>query len=461
MQFAGQRTDLNLKPIDDPVNKLIKLTPDVVPDVDAVLLTGITPQATLDGGLTERDFLLLFEESVSRPNTIFTGYNNIRFDDEFVRSIHYRNFYDPYEWQWQAGRSRWDLLDVVRMMRALRPEGVKWPFANDGSPTNRLGSMSALNKLDHAHAHDALSDVNATIALAQLVRTHQPKLFNYLLDMRGKKQIAELVLSGEPFVYTSGKYPSEYEKTSVVVALAKHPRRPGALVFDLRFDPTPFKDLSAIEMAAIWRWQKEPVSPRLPVKTLRFNTSPAVAPLGVLDKASEERLQLDIKLIKSHWLKLRKIEADFIPKLLMALDILDDEQQTSLALIEPDIDSKLYDGFFSDKDRLVMQKVRNASAGELTSQNFHFVDRRFSELLPLYKARNFASNLSTTEQIEWENYRNQKLLAGGDNSRLKKYFDRLEVVSQQSHLSDKERYLLEELQLYGQSIMPNEMIDGA
>jgi exodeoxyribonuclease-1 len=460
MQFAGQRTDLELKPIGEPVNHLLKLTNDILPDPDAVLVTGITPQATQTDGLTEREFLELFETTVGLPDTIYVGFNNIRFDDEFMRFLHYRNFYDPYEWQWQMNRSRWDLLDVVRMTRALRPVGIKWPFASDGSPSNRLELLSSLNGLDHEHAHDALNDVGATIAVARLIRSRQTKLFDYLLNLRNKKQVAELVLSGEPFIYTSGKYPSEYEKTSVAVLLAEHPKRPGALVYDLRYDPTDFCSLSPQALAEAWRWQKEPVSPRLPVKTMRFNTCPAIAPIGVLDKSSQDRLKLDLKLINKHFKQLRQIQADLVPKLLIALDILDGEQQTSLSLNVPDIDGKLYEGFFTDKDKRLMNKVRAASAEELQNQNFKFSDQRLTELLPLYKARNFARNLTEAEHVEWENFRVKKLLTGGDKSSMARYFARLKDISEQNKLSDRDIYLLEELQLYGQSIMPAETADA-
>jgi exodeoxyribonuclease I len=116
----------------------------------------------------EAEFLRLFHREVATPQTVFVGYNTVRFDDEFMRFLHYRNFHDPYEWQWQNDKSRWDLLDVARMTRALRPEGIEWPFDAKVKPTNRLELLSSLNKLDHANAHDALSDVQATIALAQL-----------------------------------------------------------------------------------------------------------------------------------------------------------------------------------------------------------------------------------------------------------------------------------------------------
>src|SRR3990167_3378201 len=159
VQFAGQRTDMNLKPVGKPHNFYIRLSEDILPDPDAVLITGITPQKTHAEGMTEAEFLKIFSSEVAIADTIFAGFNTIRFDDEFMRFMQYRNFYDPYEWQWQDGRSRWDLLDLVRMTRAIRPEGIKWPFDSDGNPANRLELLASINKLDHANAHDALSDV--------------------------------------------------------------------------------------------------------------------------------------------------------------------------------------------------------------------------------------------------------------------------------------------------------------
>jgi len=195
---------------------LIKITDDILPEPDAVLITGITPQKTKSDGITEAEFLKHFHKNIVLAGTIFVGFNNIRFDDEFIRFMHYRNFYDAYEWQWQDGRSKWDLLDLTRLTRALRPEGIEWPFASDGTPTNRLESLAEVNKLQHDSAHDALSDVNASIAVAQLIKNKQPKLFDYLLTMRTKYKVAELVGSGKPFVYASGRYSSENQKQQLL-----------------------------------------------------------------------------------------------------------------------------------------------------------------------------------------------------------------------------------------------------
>ncbi len=155
MQFAGRRTDLDLNPIGDPVNLLVKLGEDTLPSPYAIMVTKITPQSTTLDGLTEAEFCKYVSEEIFTENTIAIGYNSVRFDDEFMRHTFWRNFYDAYEWQWRDGRSRWDMLDVVRLTRALRPEGINWPVTEDGHATNRLELITKLNGISHEAAHDA------------------------------------------------------------------------------------------------------------------------------------------------------------------------------------------------------------------------------------------------------------------------------------------------------------------
>lgn len=459
MQFAGQRTGLDLKPVGEPVNVLIKLTPDVLPEPDAILVTGITPQQTLADGLTEAEFLKLFYEEVAKPGTIFTGFNSIRFDDEFMRFTHYRNFYDAYEWQWADSNSRWDLLDVVRMTRALRPDGIEWPFAPDGKPANRLELLAKVNKLEHSKAHDALSDVQATIDVAKLVRGKQPDLFDYLLSMRNKKKVSGLVLAGEPFVYTSGRYPGAHLHTTAAVLLAKHPQQDAALVCDLRQDPKPFLDMSAEDLAQAWKFTRDPAALRLPVKTLKYNRCPAVAPLGVIkDSATQARLELSLETIAKHLAALKKHQADFAAKIYKAVDLLDDErakQQTGLVDNQLTVDARLYDGFIGDQDKQVMRAVRAAKPDEITDLEPDFRDDRLKSLLPLYKARNYPSSLNGEERAAWEEFCRLQLFEGGASSRLAKYFARLSELGE-GKLTGEQKYLLEELQLYGQSIVPSD-----
>jgi len=456
MQFAGRRTDLALNPIGEPVDLLIKMTEDTLPDADAILITGITPQQTIADGITEAEFLRIFTDEIATPDTIMLGFNTIRFDDEFMRCLHYRNFYDPYEWQWQEGRSKWDLLDVVRMTRALRPDGIKWPFDINGKATNRLELLTGMNGLEHAHAHDALSDVDATIAVARLIRNKQTKLFEFLLSIRDKRKVADIVESGQPFVYTSGTYPSEFEKTTVVTAICNHPERSGAsFVYDLRFDPLQYQGMSPEQLAEKWRWKKDAEEPRLPVKSLQYNQCPAVAPLGVLDPASQKRIAIDLEVVKKHKAVLDKME-DLEERLCKAWEILHGKkEQTSLVRTEADVDECIYDGFFDNQDKQSMRVVRAATPEELSNIGLDFNDDRLTALLPLYKARNYPRSLTSEEREQWEAFCKQKLLSGGQHSRMAQYFARLQEIASRDNLTSHQQYLLEELKLYAESIMPS------
>lgn len=455
MQFAGQRTDEDLKPIGEPHNVLVKITPDILPDPEAILVTGITPQKTIQDGITEAEFLKLFHSEISVPNTIFVGFNSVRFDDEFIRFTNYRNFYDPYEWQWQDGRSRWDIMDLARITRALRPAGIEWPFDSEGKPANRLGMLAAVNKLEHTNAHDALSDVMATIGVANLIKTKQPKLFDYMLKIRDKKEVQKLSGSGNPFVYCSGRYSADFEKTTIVNTVALHPTQSGsAFVYNLREDPKPFIELSPNELADLMKkWKFAEGELRLPVKQLQFNKCPAIAPLGVLDADTKVRLNINDDIISSNLETLRSAK-DFGDKIKEAVRINEKQKQSELLIDVQDVDAQLYDGFFADSDKSKMRTVRSANVDKLADLHLDFADDRLTKLLLLYKARQFPKSLSERDQQDWEEYRTKRLFDGDQKSRYAKYLSKINVLASQPSALDAEKYILEELSLYAQSIAP-------
>jgi exodeoxyribonuclease-1 len=458
MQFAGQRTDMDLQPIGEPFNILVKMTPDILPEPDAIMVTGITPQDTKRDGITEAEFIKIFQKEIATPDTIFLGFNTVRFDDEFMRCTLYRNFCDPYDWQWREGRSRWDLLDLARMTRALRPEGINWPFGPDGKPTVRLEYLTKLNGLDHEKAHDALNDVFASIAVAKLIRVKQPKLFNFLLEMRDKKKVAELVESGQPFVYTSGKYSNEYDKTNAVVMLVKHPKKQCAVVYDLREDPTEFLEMSPTDLVDRWRWvaDKEKEPRRLPAKTLQYNRCPAIAPLGVLDDSSQERLKINVQIIEANRQKLKNAP-QFKENILKALEILDERQQSTWVIDEDDVDCRIYDGsFYNENDCRLLSVVRAAQPDELMQLQDQLHDKRLKGLLPLYKARNYPTHLTSEERATWDAFCKQRLFGGETKSRFAKYAKRLEELAA-TKLTENQQFALEELRLYAESIMPADL----
>jgi exodeoxyribonuclease-1 len=458
MQFAGQRTDIDLKPIGVPFNILIKITPDVLPEPDAIMITGITPQDTLRDGITEAEFVKIFQDEISTPGTIFLGYNTVRFDDEFMRCLLYRNFCEPYQWQYKDGRGKWDLLDLARMTRALRPEGIEWPFAPDGKPTVRLEYMTKVNGLDHENAHDALNDVYASIAVAKLIKDKQPDLYNYLYKHRDKNSVKELVEGGQPFVYTSGKYSNEFLKTTVVSLVAKHPNKDCAVVFDLRHDPSEFLDMAPHELVERWKWVKdrESAPPRLPAKTIKYNRCPAVTKIGAIkDPAVQERLGINMGVIAANLKKL-KSNPDFAKNIISALAMMDEQQQTQWVVDDQDVDCQLYDGFLGDHDCRLLPVIRAAEPDKLSGFIEEVHDKRLKGLLPLYKARNYPATLTGEERAAWEAFCKQRLLGGQTKSRLARFGRRLEELSG-TKLSQNQQFALEELRLYAESIMPAEL----
>lgn len=176
-QFAAIRTDSEFNVIGEPEVFYCKPADDYLPQPGAVLITGITPQEARAKGENEAAFAARIHSLFTVPKTCILGYNNVRFDDEVTRNVFYRNFYDPYAWSWQHDNSRWDLLDVMRACYALRPEGINWPENDDGLPSFRLEHLTKANGIEHSNAHDAMADVYATISMAKLVKTRQPRLF--------------------------------------------------------------------------------------------------------------------------------------------------------------------------------------------------------------------------------------------------------------------------------------------
>jgi exodeoxyribonuclease I len=455
MQFAGQRTDLDLNPIGEPDNFLVSLTDDILPAPEAILITGITPQQTRQDGISEKEFAKWFYKDVATPKTTILGYNSVRFDNEFIRFLMWRNFYDPYAWSYTNNTSVWDILDLVRMTRALRPNNIKWPFSSEGKPTNRLELLTAVNKLDHKNAHDALCDVNATIAVAKLIKNNQPKLFSYLFDMRDKKAVQKLVHSDTPFVYTSGRYPSQSMHTTVAVRLCDHPSYNGGqvLVYDLRHNPKPFMGLSIDQLQDRLKYSKEPdAEPRLLIKVLAYNKCPAVAPLSVLDGKAQENIKLTTKEINSN-LEILNSDPTFVERVRQVFSRQKEVYQQAMVPDICTVDSALYDGFVSDKDKKYCQQVQGASASELADFHPPFGDERLSLLLLLYKARQLPKSLSLQEQAQWESYKAAKLFAGEDNSQLATYFRSIESLYKTVNDQSKQA-LLKDLWFWGESIAP-------
>lgn len=451
MQFAGIRTTMNFEPVGEPYNLLVALNDDTLPSPEALMVTGISPQQTVTDGYTEAQFAKILTDDICTEGTIMVGFNNIRFDDEFVRHLFWRNFRDPYEWCWRDGRSRWDLLDVVRMTRALRPEGIVWPVV-DGKPSNRLELLTKENGIDHFKAHDALSDVEALIAVTKLIKEKQPQLYEFLLKIRDKKEVKKVVNLDDkkPFVYTSGRYDAAHDKTTVAFPLAAG-KNGNVIVYDLRHDPEQFIDLDGKELAkklyASWEERQAEGFVALPVKELQYNRAPAVAPLGVLEQGDGwNKIHLDSETIEKH--KKSLLSAPHFAENIRSLFENKPEFKKS-----PDPEAQLYDGFLNDKDKIRMQAVAAATEKDLADFHPNFEDERLSELLLHYKARSFPRSLSADESKQWEAWRVARI-----QRQLPGFMKSMQKLATQE-VDDSRQFVLQELQLWLESIAPIDASD--
>jgi exodeoxyribonuclease-1 len=448
-QFAGLRTDLDFNTIGDPLVLFSKPTDDFLPEPDAVMVTGVSPQKALEEGINEAEFAAAIHAELSKEGTISLGYNTIRFDEGFNRYLLWRNFYNPYDHSWKNNCSTWDIIDMVRLTRALRPEGIVWP-EQDGKPTNRLEKLSVANGIEHEDAHDALADVYATIGLAKLIKTKQPKLFDYLLNNRDKKSAAKMldVNSMTPVVHASDKFGSDCLSTALVVPVAELEDGRRILVFDLKTDPQQILDLTAEQIAENMftpRKDSPEDTQRIGAKGIKLNASPVLAPESTLDDAAAERILLDRAKAKKHLAIIKKYKEEIAQKLIKAHDR-DWSAGASFATGYSDAESKLYDGFTPSGDADKFDQVR------ATEFEVAFQDERLQDLLAHYKARNYPEQLTDEEKSAWEKYRSERLFKSKNN--FETFGKRLAELAEAHKDNSQKLALLEDLQLYAESIYP-------
>ena len=408
-QFAAIRTDADLNEIDDPIDFFVRPADDLLPSPVATLITGIAPQDALRNGVNEAEaFARIFEE-MARPETCSLGYNSLRFDDEFIRYGLFRNFHDAYEREWRGGNTRWDLLDVMRLAHALRPDGITWPRREDGATSFRLEHLATANDVRIGEAHEALSDVRALIGMARKLKQAQPRLWDYALKLRDKRYAATLVdtIAMTPVLHVSQRYPAARLCTAAVLPLARHPRIDSrVIVFDLDSEPDALLDLEpdAIADRLYVRAADLPEGEsRIPLKEIHLNRCPALIEWAHLREPDFQRLDIDPAVVERRAARLREAMPALAEKVRRVFAGVQEREPS-------DVDASLYDGFIGDGDKRRCADVRATPPQALGTREFGFQDPRLPELLFRYRARNWPETLSADEHGRWDDYRRRRLV---------------------------------------------------
>ena len=450
-QFAGIRTDADLNEIEPPVMLYNQPPTDQLPDPESCLLTGILPQYCQEHGVPEHAFAAAVEEQLARPGTVGVGYNSIRFDDEVTRFLFWRCLIEPYAREWQNDCGRWDLMDALRAAYALRPEGINWPKHEDGRPSFKLEHLTAANGLAHEAAHDALSDVRATIALARLLKLRQPKLWDFCLKLRHKSAVQAQMVLGKPLLHISGMYAAELGCIAIVWPFASHPTNKNeVIVWDLAHDPAELMALDATTLRERMFTRSEDLPEgvaRLPIKTIHINKSPIViGNLATLSEPLATRWGVDKALAYRH----AETAAHIAGSMLGVWPAVFSRYAPAEAV---DVDEDLYGGFVGDEDQRKLQRLRALPPEQISQQRLAFKDGRLDELVWRWRARNFPETLNSEEQARWHLHRSDRLHRGaGGTTTVAAFFERIDTLADSA--DERGQAILSALYDYAEALAP-------
>ncbi len=452
-QFACIRTDLELNVIGDTESFYCQPPELYLPHPQACAITGIAPQHAREFGLPEHEFAARIFALMMREQTCVAGYNSMRFDEELTRQLFWRNFFPVYEREYQNGNARFDLIDVLRMCYALRPDGIEWSIV-DGKPSFKLENLSAANGLAHTKAHDALSDVEALIALARKLKRAQPRLWAHAFALRYKLNASQQIelSSPEPLVHSSQRFGADRACTALWLPICMHPYNASEVLgIDLAYDISTWLDLPAEELAErIFIASKDlpEGETRVAVKSVHLNRAPMLAPISVLKDVDLQRLQLHATSPSPLALQLERAKAlrsntSFVQRLRNAYG--GREPRTVFDASASAERAALYDGFVPDQDKplqvLARQKLNSESdLAQWQSLAMKFKDLRLSTLLWRHRIRMLgAQSALLGEQAESERTRLVNALHFGDGMT----FERFDEALQSQDFSAQPQLLLQ------------------
>lgn len=436
-QAAAIRTDMDLNIIGEPILIYSRLSPDYLPTPGSCLVTGLTPQEVNSKGIPECEMIEKMRNEMMVPDTITVGYNSIKFDDECIRSTLYRNLYDPYEREYMNHCSRWDIINLVRATRDLRPDGINFSTLNPetGTVSFKLTDLTAENNIDQEGAHDALVDVYATINIARLIKEKQPSLWKYALNNRGKIQVSQKInlFTHEPFLYTSAQFASEKGNTRPMLPLFMPDKGSEVYCFDLT--------MPIAESPSLDDWENSGI-----VK-VNIKKCPFVAPLNTLDKKSEERLGFtkDYVISKAHEvLESGKYDTDVLKS-----EVKPFEKK------EEDPDLSIYSDFITEHDKNLLKTIMTLSPeAQLKSGEHLFDNDKYHKLLWRRVARNYPRKLSDKDLEKWRNFCALRLLNPPTPEALsmEKYKRNIEELLNSLDTTGEEKKILLKLREYGEKL---------
>ncbi len=447
VSFACQRTSLDFIPIEQPCLIYAKPTPDHLPHPAAVLTHRLTPQFLWQEGLSPSLFAKRIYQEFNESNTIAIGYNSIRFDDEFIRHLFYRNFYPSYK----HTAHRWDLFDVILTMKAIRPAGLAW------ASNNSLKALCTANGIDASCAHTAAGDALLAQALAQKAAVAQPKLWNFLLAQRSKNALKPYTQTANPspFLHVSRHFthPSKGHSCMPVLPIIPDPYNANKIwVVNLVLAPEELLTLSSDELYTrlfVKSARTQPVG----IKGFHLTRTPIALPWGSLQAPEWEALALSKKQSEHHAKQWLQHKDEFKEKLQQALAR---KKADHLEAPTSDVDDALYHGKFLEyEDQAICQRIAHTLSYEkLKAFKPCFTDERLPKLFGRYMQHNHPQEATPERKAQWYRYCLKQLTTPSHPHRLtfEQFYDELATLELETQVSTQEQALLSDLRRFAQQL---------
>ena len=436
VQFSAIKTDAAFNPVEEPVNLFCRIRSDVLPSPWAFLTTEIDVDMLEEKGMDEFSFAREVNRVLSgQGNQCICGYNSKSFDDKFSQFLLYRNFLDPYRWGWDTGNKKLDVYDIVLMGYGFdRLSGLRFSEAG-GTDSLKLENLSALNGLTHLNAHDALSDVTATIDLVKRIQTENPRLLEYAIKLQDKA-FAGKIITGQPvFYHVSSYYGYESKFVSLHRYLAPHPLNRNSLIcWNLNHDPTAILDLDVETIRKNLYARKEEREREVGFTDIKINQNPAVLAFA------KDHPHPMINLEKARGFA-RTINSHQETMIRLATQV----YHTEMPFVDPDGD--LYAGnFFSERDtdqETIHKLITNGIEGE----DPEFISNRFNRLYRRLKARNFPLQLTEPEKNGYGKFLHDRFFADGGKPwrTYAQYEKERQEVNEKNDLNVNQKMILDKL----------------
>lgn len=443
IQFASQRTDEDLRPIGEPYTCLVRIPPEVLLKPEAMLITKLGPNLLETEGIEEWRLLRDLSNHFAQSQTCIIGYNNVSFDDEFLRFSMYRNLRPPYEHEWKSGNSRMDMMSILQLTCALRPDGMQWPI-KDGEPSYTLSDLAEANELDTSNAHDAYADVDMTLGLARLVKQTQPKLWQFACSLRSKDSVIGYTspLRKKPLLHVSKYYSKQRFCIAPVLPIVVRPNRSNELIaIDLSSDLSLILDRSTQELrSALFASEedRDSAQPRPGIHTITLNKFPMIAPISTLRDEDAKRLSIDKKSIREACLRLN--EYPDLPYRLQQLY----EQPPSFEAPQS-AEEALYDGFLPDEDVKHCRRFWRDLESGLPWRDIALTDNRLNDLRARLKAQFAPEEMDDREKSHFKSFVKRQLMSKHQN--IDEVRQKIKEL-RSSTLDSKDLKLLDELDLH-------------